>query len=152
MPKSIGLSGVAGNVPPFSLLRPNRNSLTLRVPRTWLSVIVRMYAEGWDTWPKPGMLLPCDAGSFDRMYSPPKKTPSELLERSLCRTSVVQRSMSTRAGDVPMNRPLPAASIMVARGMYGSRCSTKGSVTAARCASVGTRLLRLTSCRCLKPS
>ena len=66
--------------------------------------------------------------------------------------SAVQRSESTTAAAEPTNRGVPSASTTFARGISGINRRMTGSVAAARCASLSTRLFMSMPCRCLKPS
>ncbi len=61
-------------------------------------------------------------------------------------------SVSTEAFAAPTKRTVPDESTKFACGIKGSSFTTAGSIAAARCASLSTRLLRLTFCRWRKPS
>ena len=79
MPKSTGLSGEAGNVPPSRRLRPKRASFRSVDPKMRVAPIVSTLLDGCDVEPNPGMLLPCAVGSSERTAL----TPVEHVEAIL---------------------------------------------------------------------
>ena len=67
MPKSTGLSGAAGKVPPVEVAPAESRFVQQPRCRTMcVSLTVRMLATAATRCPNPGMLLPCAVGSRDR--------------------------------------------------------------------------------------
>ncbi len=62
---ALGLAGCVVYAPPAPV-DPVEASFNAAVPNVWVSLIVTMLANGWDSLPNPGMLVPCEPGSRDR--------------------------------------------------------------------------------------
>ena len=110
MPKSAGLSGAAGNVPPSRRLRPNRASFSKRAAEHVRFVEGQEARQTAAHVPEPrNAVALASPARFARDAAGCRRTPGgDRLPPALCRRSTVHRSVSTTAGAEPTNRGVPS--------------------------------------------
>ena len=104
-----------------------------------------------DVDPNPGMLLPCDVGSAPRTAGGRRTAWRRSLPAGVVLKIDRPAILIDDGRRRPTNRGVPSASKKFARGISGISCRMTGSVAAARCSSLSTRLFMSTPWRCLKP-
>ena len=147
MPRSAGFTIAFGAKVMLIRLKPKRASFT----SAWLKMCVSLSVMIW-RWPprvspKPGTVLPCSVRLLPEVAL--ERVVAVQRRRSARRCAACRRvnwSMLTGAVADAEKRACPFAPVALRPGCSGSRLFATGSVTAARCASLSTPLLKSTPC------
>ena len=143
IPKSTGLSGVAGNVPPSCIVRPKRASFSRPPLNMCVSFTVSVLFTIERRWPNPGMLVPL-RGRLDAA----DLLASEEHQQAIARPGVVPHvggpGVLIDAGVGRADEPRRAVGVEIVRARdQRKQPRTTGSVAAERCASLSTTAVQV---------